>query len=91
MDLKTLARTLKQSLTNCSDLSQALQLFEMDDIQVVESKPLLVDRDLTVSILRSAKSHCLTSTQMDLDHCSVELCMLCADLFVPLCSAVLSS
>ncbi|KAG7245007.1 hypothetical protein INR49_023573 [Caranx melampygus] len=25
---------------------QALQLFEMDDIQTVESKPLLVDREL---------------------------------------------
>uniref|UniRef100_A0A3B4FNH0 Protein NDRG1-like n=1 Tax=Pundamilia nyererei TaxID=303518 RepID=A0A3B4FNH0_9CICH len=44
---------LNQSLTNCSDLSQALQLFEMDDIQVVESKPLLVDRELPVCFVQS--------------------------------------
>lgn len=43
-------------LTIFSD-QQALQLLEMDDIQVVESKPLLVDRDLPVCILKKAKSN----------------------------------
>lgn len=44
-----------KSLTKFSDLSdtQALQLFEMDDIQVVESKPLLVDGELPVRILKN--------------------------------------
>lgn len=57
MHIKTLIpvhrNMLNQSLTNCSDLSQALQLFEMDDIQVVESKPLLVDRELPVCFVQS--------------------------------------
>lgn len=50
---------LNQSCTNYSELSdlQAPQLFEMDDIQVVESKPLLVDRELPVCILSRAKSN----------------------------------
>uniref|UniRef100_A0A3Q0SCI4 Protein NDRG2 n=1 Tax=Amphilophus citrinellus TaxID=61819 RepID=A0A3Q0SCI4_AMPCI len=33
------------------------QLFEMDDIQVVESKPLLVDRDLTVCFSVKRQEH----------------------------------
>lgn len=32
------------------------RLFEMDDIQVVESKPLLVDKELPVCTLHRAKS-----------------------------------
>lgn len=56
--LKPLTHRLNQSLSNSSDLSRhQVRFFEMDDIQVVESKPLLVDRELPVCTLNRAKSN----------------------------------
>lgn len=46
--LRQLSQTNFLSL---SDLQALLQLFEMDAIQVVESKPLLVDKELPVCSL----------------------------------------
>lgn len=41
----------------CLSLSHQVKLFDMDDIQVVESKPLIPDKELTVCAPRSAKSN----------------------------------
>lgn len=66
--LKAVKHRLNQSLSDSSGLShhQALQFFQMDDSQFVESKPLLVDRELPVCILNWAKSNnvCLNISEM---------------------------